>query len=224
MRNLKCESSSHQATGDKPKAAFETLLERYLPFLEGLLTPSRLQHSLGVTDVMGDLAAIYSLDRGRAMTAGLLHDAARDLEPEAQLALVEEAGIAFLYPCERHPIYLHALAGAHLVSRVLEISDERILDAIAAHSYAGRGDRSHGLLSRCLRSADLVASRLEWNGRERLKRVVYGGRIEEAALLQCGWLIEYLQEQGVPVHPNLVNQFEALSAELGVTESFLTRW
>lgn len=224
MPNLQLESSSHQATEDKTEADFQPLLKRYLPFLERLLTPSRLGHSLRVMDVMRDLAAIYSLDRGRAMTAGLLHDAARDLEPEAQLALVEEAGITFLHPCERHPVYLHALAGAYLVSRELGVTDERILDAIAAHSYAGRGERSNELLSRCLRAADLVASRLEWNGRERLKRVVYGGRIEEAALLQCGWLIEYLERQGVPVHPNLANRFAALSAELGATESFFTRW
>lgn len=203
---------------------YQTLLPRYLSFLEKLLTPSRLRHSQGVMGLMADLAAIYSLDRGRAMTAGLLHDSARDLELEAQLALVQEAGVHLLYPCERHPVYLHALAGAYLVFRELDVTDERILDAIAAHSYAGRGERSNGLLSRCLRSADLVASRLEWNGRERLKRVVYGGCIEEAALLQCGWLIEYLQGQGVPVHPNLANRFEALSAELGATESFFARW
>jgi len=224
MDNLPRDPSSHHTTEDEPEADFQTLLKLYLPFLEGLLTSSRLQHSLGVMEVMADLAAIYSLDRGRAMKAGLLHDAARDLAPKAQLALVEEAGVALLYPCERHPVYLHALAGAHLVRRALGITDQRVLDAIAAHSYAGRGERSNGLLSRCLRAADLVASRQEWNGRERLKSVVYGGRMKEAALLQRGWLIEYLKGQGVPVHPNLANQFEALSAELGADESFFDRW
>lgn len=158
------------------------------------------------------------------MMAGLLYDAARDLEPEAQLALVEEAGIALLHPCEQHPVYLHALAGAHLVLRALGITDEGILDAIAAHSYARRGDQCDELLSWGLRAADLVASREEWKGRKRLKSVVYDGQIRAAALLQCGWLIEYFHEEQVPVHPNLVTQFEALSAELGATESFFARW
>jgi predicted HD superfamily hydrolase involved in NAD metabolism len=224
MHNLQFKSSSHQAAEDAPDSDIERLLEQCLLFLEKLLTPSRLQHSRGVMEVMTDLAAIYSLDRGRAMTAGLLHDAARDLAPKAQLTLVEEAGIALHYPCERHPVYLHARAGAHLVSRALGITDEGTLDAIAAHSYARRADRCDGLLSWCLRAADLVASRQEWAGRERLRSVVYRGKIQEAALLQCGWLIEYLQEQGVPVHPNLLNQFEALSAELETTESFFVRW
>ena len=158
------------------------------------------------------------------MTTGLLHDAVRDLEPEVQLALVEEAGIPLLYPCERHPVYRHALAGVPLISRAVGITDDRILDAIAAHSYARRGDRYDGPLSRCLRASDLVASRQEWRGRERLRCVVYGGRIEEAALLQCGWLMEYLQAEEGPVHPNLLSQFEALSGKLGVAESFFVRW
>jgi HD superfamily phosphohydrolase YqeK len=224
MHALQSEPSSGQATEYERGRDLHSLFERCLPFLEELLTRSRLYHSLGVMEVMTDLAAIYSLDRGRAMTTGLLHDAARDLELEVQLALVEEAGIPLLYPCERHPVYLHALAGVPLVSRALGIPDDRILDAIAAHSYARRGGRYDGLLSRCLRAADLVASRQEWRGRERLRCVVYGGCIEEAALLQCGWLIEYFQAEEVPVHPNLLSQFEALSGKLGVSESFFVRW
>lgn len=61
------------------------LIDRYLPFLKGLLTPPRLQHSLGVMRVMAELAPIYSLDRAQAMTVGLLHDAARDLSSADQL-------------------------------------------------------------------------------------------------------------------------------------------
>jgi hypothetical protein len=88
--------------------------EHYLPFLKRLLTPQRLQHSLGVMQVIGESAGIYSLDRTRAVTAGLLHDAAKDLGPEQQLALAEEAGIEIHYPCERTPLYLHGPVGAYL--------------------------------------------------------------------------------------------------------------
>ena len=64
----------------------ETEVARYLPFLELNLTPARLRHSIGVMHVMTELAEIYSLDLAQAQTAGLLHDAAKDLEPEQQLA------------------------------------------------------------------------------------------------------------------------------------------
>jgi hypothetical protein len=85
MNDLEPEPCSRQAKGRDPEGYPSGLLERCLPFLERLLTRSRLQHSLGVMEVMADLAAIYGLDREPAVTAGLLHDAARDLAPKAQL-------------------------------------------------------------------------------------------------------------------------------------------
>ena len=80
------------------------LIDRYLPFLNSLLTPSRLQHSVAVMRVMAELTPIHSLDRAQEMTSGLLHDAARDLSSEDQLALAEEAGIELCDPCEQHPV------------------------------------------------------------------------------------------------------------------------
>jgi predicted HD superfamily hydrolase involved in NAD metabolism len=195
-----------------------------LPFLKSLLTPSRLQHSLGVMRVMAELTPIYSLDRVQAMTAGLLHDAARDLDGEHQLALAEKAGIELHDSCEQHPIYLHALVGAYLAAKELGVTDRLILDAIAAHSYAGNGQNFDTRLSRCLRFADILAPSQEWKGMRKLKGVVYARRPEEAALLQAGWLIEYFQEQRVPVHPRLARQYQVLVSKLAVAESFFDRW
>lgn len=199
-------------------------IERYLPFLSRRLSPLRLHHSLGVMQVMAELTPIYALDCTQARIAGLLHDAARDLSSEQLLALAEEAGIELRDPCEQHPVYLHALVGAYLVANELSLTDHLIVDAIAAHSYAGNGRNFDAPLSRCLRFADILAPAKTWKGMDRFKRVVYAGRMDESALLQCGWLIEYFQEQGVPVHPNLARQYQALSSKLAVPESFFDRW
>ncbi len=199
-------------------------LDFYLSFLERNLTPSRFQHSLGVRRVMGELAEIYGLNRAQAMTAGLLHDAAKDLSPECQLALAEQAEIKFLHPSERHPVYLHAPLGAFIVSRELGVRDRLVLEAIASHSYIGNGANFDAPFSWCLRFADLLAPVREWQGMSKLKNTVYAGRMQEAALLQCRWLIEYFQEFGVPVHPNLESKFQSLAARLGVDEAFFERW
>lgn len=199
-------------------------IDQYLPFLQSLLTPPRLQHSLGVMQVMADLAPLYALDRMQAMTAGLLHDVARDLSSQQQMELAEEAAIQFRDPCERHPVYLHPLVGAYLVNKELCITNRLVLDAIASHSYAGNGHNTDAQLAQCLRSADLLAPIQQWKGMKRLRSVVYAKRVEEATLLQCGWLIEYLQEQRIPVHPNLARQYQVLSSKLAVTESFFERW
>ena len=199
-------------------------LDFYLSFLERTLTPSRFQHSLGVRRVMGELAEIYGLDHAPAMTAGPLHDAAKDLSPERQLALAEQANIKFLHPSERHPAYLHAPLGAYVASKELGVRDRLVLEAIASHSYIGNGVNFDAPFSWCLRFADLLAPVREWQGMNKLKSTVYAGRMQEAALLQCRWLIEYLQEFGVPIHPNLERKFLSLAAQLGVDEAFFERW
>lgn len=199
-------------------------MEQYLRFLQARLTPPRFQHSLGVMRVLAELAPIYALDPDQAMTAGLLHDAARDLSGGQLIALAEEAGIELPDPCDRHPDYLHAPVGAYLAARDLSVTDPPVLNAIAAHSYARNGPGSDHPLACCLRSADLIASVHEWPGREKLQAVVYAGRADEAALLQCRWLIEYLEQQRVPVHPNLARRYQALLSKLAVTSSFFERW
>jgi predicted HD superfamily hydrolase involved in NAD metabolism len=191
------------------------ITERYLPFLKRLLTPQRLQHSLGVMAVMGELAEIYSLDCTRAVTTGLLHDAAKDLEPERQLALAEEGGIELCYPCERDPLYLHGPVGAYLVSKELGITDPLILDAIATHTYYRNGADFHAPFFWCLRFADVLEPGRKW-GWARLgefRNAVYAGRMQEAALLHGQWLIGWFPEIGVPVHPNMVKSIQELSAK-----------
>jgi hypothetical protein len=58
---------------------------------------------------------------------------------------------------------------------------------------------------------------------EKLKRVVYSGRADEAALLQCAWLIEYMLDQSIPVHPNIYRLYQSLRTELAVSEDFFER-
>ena len=196
----------------------------YLPFLEINLTPARLQHSIGVMHVMTELAEIYSLDRTQALTAGLLHDAAKDLEPEQQLALIEEAGVELRHPCERHPVYLHATASACLISKEFSITDRLLLDAISTHSYSGDGPNFNSHLTQCLRSADILAPSHVWLGMRKLKSVVYAGRLEEAALLQVAWLIEYFHEINIPIHPNLTRSFQEATTRLAIGDDFFDRW
>jgi len=198
--------------------------EQYLPLLKRVLTPERLRHSIGVMRVMEELAGIYPLDRTRARITGLLHDAAKDLDRRKQLTLVREAGIQLQDPCDRLPVYLHAPASACLVSKEWGISDRLLLDAISMHTYCGDGPDFDAPLSRCLRAADILAPTHQWNGMQRLRSEVYSGHLEEAGLLQLRWLIEYLEELGLPVHPDLRARCLDAVEELSPPDDFFTRW
>jgi predicted HD superfamily hydrolase involved in NAD metabolism len=198
-------------------------LAPYLLLIRTRLSDARVRHSIGVMQVMADLARIYSLDRAQAMTAGLLHDAARNVSDGDLLAFAGHVGIELRHPCERHPIYLHALVGAHQVERQLGVTDPAIVAAIAAHSYVGDGREFDAPLSRCLRIADLLAPMRLWPGLDKLQHVAYAGRLEEASLLHAAWVIELFQEQEVPVHPNLSAERDVLAAKLAVPASFFDR-
>ncbi len=202
----------------------QSIADEYLPFLTSVLAPARLQHSLGVMQVMSELAEVYELDHAQALLAGLLHDAAKDMSVERQLTLAKEAQIKFQHECERHPVYLHAPVGAYVVSKELGVTDDLVLNAISAHSDGGDKADSDLRFQWCLQAADILVPVGEWPGMKKFKDVVYAGRLPEAALLRCRWLLEYFESAGVPIHPSLEKKFHTLSNQLQVADSFFQRW
>jgi len=164
----------------------------YMSFIEQVNTPARFRHSLGVMKVMGELAEVYGLDRERAETTGILHDAAKDLSPAQQQQIIHDWEIEVRYPCETdYNFFLHGPVGAAFVQQELGIKDGLVLDAITNHTYCGNGDNFNHPLCWCLRIADMVEPGRNWTqwswfdtGIASLKEVAYARRLEEAAFLQ----------------------------------------
>ena len=184
---------------------------QFLPFLEQVLTPSRLQHSIGVMQVMGELAEIYALDKEKALTAGLLHDAAKDLSAAQVEAILVESPIEFRDPCEHdYVLYLHGPVGATYVRKELGMTDPDILGAIYRHTWVGVIDTFESPLVWCLRFSDILEPNRRWDdparkireGVPRLREAVFAGRLEEAASLQANMVIQFFEETGKPIHPN----------------------
>ena len=184
---------------------------QYLPFLEKVLTPQRLDHSLGVMQVMGELADVFGLDKDKAQTIGILHDAAKDLPPDKIDELICNGNIQIFHECERnYALYLHGPVGSYFVQKELGISDELILDAIKAHAYYGTSKYFNDPMVWCLRFSDILEPTRQW-GQEKtmlecvkeLKELVYAGKLNEAALLQISCLIRWFEDKGFPVHPNM---------------------
>lgn len=184
---------------------------QYMPFLQRVLTPPRLEHTLGVAQVMEELAGIYRLDREQALAAALLHDAGKDLNPEQQAEILKTAAIRIFYPCdEDYVLYLHGPVGAHFVRKELGIEDELVLDAITMHTFYGEGANFDAPLVWCLRFADVLEPRRSWwrapglrDEVKRLQETVYLGRMDEGICIQTGWLVRWFEATGRPVHPNM---------------------
>jgi predicted HD superfamily hydrolase involved in NAD metabolism len=199
----------------------------YLPFLEQVLTPKRLQHSLGVMQVMSELAEVYGLDRDLALTTGLLHDAAKDLDEARAMALVEEAGIEIRCPADAdYNLYLHGPVCAYFVYKELGVTDRLLLDAITTHTYYD-GPNFDDPLCWCLRFSDILEPNRDWRDVKwlctaaiKLHDLAFAGRIEEAALLQVRQVVAWFEEAGAPVHPNMYKVRRELSARLKVDHTF----
>ena len=204
--------------------------EELLVYLEQELTPRRFQHSLGVMQVMGELAEIYELDQEKALIAGLLHDVAKELEPIRQSEILAEANIELRYEQDKdYHYYLHGPVGAYIAKKELGIKTPIILDGIRFHTYYGSyGDDFNAPLCWCLRFSDILEPTRNWSkvkwlrtNASRLADVVYSGNLAEGAFLQTGWIIKWFTEEGRPVHPNMRRAYSELSVELGVDDRYL---
>ena len=212
----------------------QELISRYKDFLEKVLTPDRLRHSLGVMQVMEELAVVYELDQEKAAIAGLLHDAGKDLSPALQKQFIEEAGLAIEpYSNLDYTLYLHGPVGAYFVQKELGITDALIFDAIYMHAFCGEGENFNSPFVWCLRFSDILDphrrlsnERLplerKWflEGKSKLRRAVFSGKISEAALFHTGWIIMMFDEKNFPIHPNMRKVYQELSFQLKVGDAF----
>lgn len=206
----------------------QAIIAQYNPYLERVLTPKRLEHSLGVMQVMASLAGIYALDREQALTAGLLHDAAKDLDAARQEQVIRAANIPIHCPIDlNYHLYLHGPAGAYLARAELGVTDPHVLDAIATHSYYDNCSDFNAPLAWCLRFADILEPYRDWSnapwmgsGLARLREMVYLGQMEKAALLQCGLIARFFTTKDIPLHPNIQRAEAEFSARLGLDERF----
>jgi predicted HD superfamily hydrolase involved in NAD metabolism len=194
----------------------------FLPFLESMLTPERLKHCLGSMLVMGELAEVYGLDKEKAQTIGILHDAGKDLPQSKIDGLVREGKIQITYECEtNYVLYLHGPVGSYFVFKELGIQDELILDAIKTHTYYGTSRYFNDPMTWCVRFADILEPTRRWGQEKimldcagRLRELAYAGRMKEGAFLQTDCLIKWFEGKGMPVHPTMRKCLQELGMEL----------
>ena len=187
-------------------------LDYFIAFTARQLTPERFRHSLGVMQMMEELAPIYNLHKTSAMIAGILHDIAKEFTPEELINMARENNIAVRTEYDKIPLFLHGPVGACYIAQKFGEIDSIILDAISRHSYFGEGAALSPSFCWCLRFADLLEPSRDWEElRNQLKPIVYSAKIGEAAYLLMRWIIPFHESLLLPVHPNMQSVFDKLS-------------
>ncbi len=143
---------------------FNWQLELAQDWLCEKLSKERYRHSLGTYEKAVELAQHFTQDETtlkQVALAGLLHDAAKWMGPEALFSYCKTHGVPFSEAEEESPQTLHPFVGAHMVQQDLEIQDETILNAIRYHTTG----RAHmGFVEKIV----FIADKIEENTRNPL--------------------------------------------------------
>ena len=173
------------------------LLDDYKERLAFALSSHRYEHSLNVMEAAGELALRWGVDQEKALAAGLLHDAARDLPLEEMLQESLRAGIE-VGPIERGaPVLLHAPVGAYLLQRDWGVGDEDILQAVAEHTL---GKPAMSALSRIVYLADMTERNRSFAGVEEIRRLALQD-LDKAMALSLDYVMSWLKQKEAAIHP-----------------------
>ncbi len=104
-----------------------------------VLNADRFDHTLGVAYTAANMAAVHDVPIDKAITAGYLHDCAKNLEHDEQIKICKKYGVEITDVERRNPALIHAKAGMCLAEHKYGIEDEDILGAIRWHTTGHPG-------------------------------------------------------------------------------------
>ncbi len=122
----------------------------FMPYLKGLMKPSRFLHAVSVAKTAYEIAVRNRLNPERAYQAGLFHDCGKDVPLMVQMKILKDHFTEFLPLPE---FAYHQFVGSYLAKDCFGIEEEEVLSAIRFHC-TGKADMSR--MEKCIYAADKV--------------------------------------------------------------------
>lgn len=174
--------------------------EGYKIILQDMLSEKRYQHSLNVADTAAKLAIVHNADAEKAYLAGLMHDYAKDINPEELLEIAEAHDLIQDEVEILAPYLLHGPVGAYLLKEQEIITDDEILRAIALHTT---GAKDMTLLDNIIYMADYIEPGRKHGNVDNIRTITYKNL--DFGLASCfDSVIMYLISNGSYIHPNSI--------------------
>lgn len=140
----------------------------YKVYLKENLSKKRYNHSLNVANTAVALAKKYGGDADKAYVAGLLHDIAKEMPADEQLAIVVNSPLDVCEIETRAVPLFHAIAGAELVQELFGIHDREIIEAIRYHTVACKGMSKLAVM---IYMADLISEDRDYKDVGRMRKL-----------------------------------------------------
>ena len=173
--------------------------------LKNNLKKSRYEHTLGVMYTACSLAMRYQYSMTKARFAGLLHDWAKYLSDEEQLAYCKKHHIEITPAEEQAPYLLHAKIGAYVAREKYGIDDEDVCHAILVHTT---GVPNMNLLDKILFTADYIEPNRKDAPRLEDIRMMAFENLDTAVLMILEDSIKYIEDTKRPMDPTTMDTYE----------------
>ena len=178
--------------------------DSYEEDLKNYIEEKRFLHSIGVSVTAYRLAQRYGEDCKQAYFAGLMHDVAKRMPIDKQLALCKKIK---LHPDEvAYPKMLHAPAGAGFLKKHYELKDKKILSAIQYHTM---GCKDMTLFDKLIYMADYIEPCRNFDGVKELRESSFDN-LDKAIIQGIDTTILSLVEEHLKISPVLLDVRNAL--------------
>ncbi len=193
-----------RASGEHAAPSRETLRDAR-DWVRARLSRERYRHTEGVVRCARVLARRNGLNPLKAELAAWLHDSCKEASRGEISRLLR--GTPFrLDAWERKiPALWHAAVAAALAWKVWGVRDRAVLEAIRRHSV---GCARMGLLAQVLFAADYLEPGRSFHGAAVARRRASRG-LREAILVKCEQILAYSTENGLTVHPGLLETWNS---------------
>ena len=187
------------------------------------LSEKRFRHTEGVYEEITRMGTVYLPDRiPELRAAALLHDIAKELPIEEQIAICQKNGDPELESAVRSPAILHGHAASYLIPDLYpKYALPEIISAIYKHTT---GSEEMSVFEKLLFLADFVEPNRPWteckSARERFWRVLPDDpegrrrRLDETVLSVLDFTLEYLRGKGIVPDPATEKAAAALRRQM----------
>ncbi|WP_028124771.1 bis(5'-nucleosyl)-tetraphosphatase (symmetrical) YqeK [Eremococcus coleocola] len=183
--------------------------DQLLTQLKDQVSEKRYKHVLGVEEAALELAEANQVDLAEASLAALLHDFAKDMDPETML------GLALIYTGnerlkEGSPAIWHGPAAAQIGRDRFGITNPSILKAVAVHTIASPEMDS---LAKVLYTADYIEAGRDFKGVATARKLAKKD-LDQACLYQMAETIAHLAQERKAIYYESLDAYNAWCQKL----------